>query len=197
MVSPWMMNGSAISYLQRKPNADRLRLLAQAAEGVNYLHTFHPLVVHGDLRGPNILVSESGDACIADFGLAHVAAKDNKHSYSTKWKLAGNPRWMAPELLFGDGADRTPATDVFSFGRLIIELLTGEHPFCELENIASVIVAVEKGDLPQRPDGDAVTWGSTRIYGVWSENVAGRRSPKGHKLMPSLRGYGMLNVRAR
>ncbi|KDQ07623.1 hypothetical protein BOTBODRAFT_87117, partial [Botryobasidium botryosum FD-172 SS1] len=122
MVSPWMANGNAFDYVRSNRGVDRLLLLAQAADGLKFLHDFNPTIVHGDMRGPNVLISASGSACIADFGLSHVVEEASKFSYSTSWMRAGNCAWMAPELLGDDPPPRSTETDVFSFGRMIVEV---------------------------------------------------------------------------
>lgn len=71
---------------------------------------------------PNVLISAFGEACIADFGLSHAIEEVSLFSNSTSWKQAGNPAWMAPELLNEDSPPRSPLTDVFSFGRMMIEV---------------------------------------------------------------------------
>jgi len=152
MVSPWMANGSAKAYIKNNPNVDCVKLLLQAAQGLEYLHTFHPVVVHGDIKGNNILISESGDACIADFGLSSFV-QEGGESYSASWKYGGNVRWQAPEL-WGKAPNnkRTRETDTFAFGRMIYELLTGELPFALLEPLQIVI---QGNLLPPRPDSNA------------------------------------------
>ncbi|KDQ17704.1 hypothetical protein BOTBODRAFT_580817 [Botryobasidium botryosum FD-172 SS1] len=160
MVSPYMENGHATAYVAKQPDLNCLKLLSQIAEGLEYLHDMD--VVHGDLRGPNILISASGDACIADFGLSRVLADFNPQLFSTLWHTAGNPRWLAPELLVeydvkSRGPLRTKETDVFSFGRVIVELTTACAPFAELTD-RSVQVKVQPGVSvnPMRPLGEAV-----------------------------------------
>jgi len=157
MVSPWMANGNAIAYVQRNPRADRLRSLEQAATGLNYLHTFDPPIVHGDVRGCNIFVSASGDACIADFGLSHAleSISISNFSYSTSWKTAGNCAWMAPELLRENPSSRSLSTDVFSFGRVITEITTAKIPFHYLGNVFAILHAACQGRMPERPAADA------------------------------------------
>jgi len=131
LVSPWMDNGGAVGFLKKSPNADCLRLLVQVAEGLDYLHASH--VVHGDLKGSNVLVSGAGDAVIADFGLADISdEEDNKYVNSTAWLVPGNLRWQAPEPISAETMEeirRTTKTDMFAFGRLAIEFITREAPF--------------------------------------------------------------------
>ncbi|KAG6842250.1 hypothetical protein C0991_000220 [Blastosporella zonata] len=55
LVSPWMANGNVLQYLQRNPDDDRRSLILDVAQGLDYLHTFDPSVIHGDLRGVSTL----------------------------------------------------------------------------------------------------------------------------------------------
>ncbi|KIK57635.1 hypothetical protein GYMLUDRAFT_262816 [Collybiopsis luxurians FD-317 M1] len=108
MVSAWCDNGTISSYLKKKPEADRLGLVAS---GVAYLHHFKPPVIHGDLKGGNILVDGHGKAVITDFGLSKVvedlanlsrSANDDEGSKPRSTSssfFAGSTRWMAPELV--------------------------------------------------------------------------------------------------
>ncbi|KAJ3549239.1 hypothetical protein NMY22_g962 [Coprinellus aureogranulatus] len=112
MVSPWYLNGVICDYLKVAPDADRLKLLVQIASGVNHLHAHSPPIVHGDLKGGNILIDVHGYAIITDFGLSKVmeevsqACSDEENTppgtacggRGTS-VFAGSTRWMAPELI--------------------------------------------------------------------------------------------------
>jgi len=154
-----MENGHALDFVQKHPEADCHKLLVQVAEGLEYLHTFETPVIHGDLRGPNILISKSGDACIADFGLSELRAEGYNPNYSTPWFTAGHPRWQAPEIILAETneeARRTTATDIFAFGRVMLELFTRKVPFFYIRHDAAVTRRVQSGQLPDRPPSDEV-----------------------------------------
>jgi len=154
MVSPWMSNGDILRYLKNNPEADRLKLLGQIGEGLLYLHTLNPPVVHGDIRGGNILVSQAGDACIADFGLSQRLIQEETPEQSSAWYKAGNPRWQAPELLrattFKD-LNRSASSDMFAYGRVIFEVFTGQVPFAAIEMHPVVVSLVLDKKMPDRP----------------------------------------------
>ncbi|KDQ09871.1 hypothetical protein BOTBODRAFT_95627, partial [Botryobasidium botryosum FD-172 SS1] len=159
LVSPWMGNGHALDFVNNHPDADILKLVWQIADGLVYLHTFDPQVIHGDLKGANIFISESGDACIADFGLSELKVQENDLTYSTPWFAAGHPRWQAPEILSAESneqARRTTQTDVFAFGRVMLELFTGEVPFAYINYSLQVVKNVLNGEFPDRPDDATV-----------------------------------------
>jgi len=156
MVSPWMENGDLRRFLKRTLGANYLKLLLQIAEGLQFLHTLDPPIIHGDLKGPNILISGTGDACIADFGLSHRLVDGVSKDYSSPWHNAGNTRWQAPEILKAETAEdgkRTTCSDVFAFGRVIIEVFTMEVPFSEISSNLVVGTKVLAGKNPMRPKG--------------------------------------------
>ncbi|KDQ09707.1 hypothetical protein BOTBODRAFT_520527 [Botryobasidium botryosum FD-172 SS1] len=170
MVSPWKHNGGALEYVQQNPNADSLYLLAQVADGLVYPHHFKQPIIHGDIRGANILISEDGDACIADFGLSELV-EENAPRYSTPWYIAGHPRWQAPETIkakTNEEARRTKATDIFAFGRLMLELLTRNIPFFYISTDSAIALTVMRGDLPEKPiDKDTIARGLTdEVWGL-------------------------------
>ena len=82
-----------------------LPILRDISQGMRFLHTADPQVIHGDLKAQNILVDSRFRAKVADFGL----------SQKKKIGGTGTPFWMAPELLRRE-CSNSSATDVFSFG---------------------------------------------------------------------------------
>ncbi|KDQ14249.1 hypothetical protein BOTBODRAFT_72888, partial [Botryobasidium botryosum FD-172 SS1] len=160
LVSPWMASGDAREFVNRYPDIDRASILLQAAKGLHYLHTRNPVLVHGDLKAANVLISENGTVHIADFGLSRWGISGFSLGYSDAWRFAGNARWQAPELIRGledgDPERRTTESDVFAFGRFMTEIYTGEIPFSSLSDFA-VLVSLLKGTLlPNRPTGPEV-----------------------------------------
>ncbi|KAF9785470.1 kinase-like domain-containing protein [Thelephora terrestris] len=116
IVSEWMPNGTVREYVNENPGANRVGLLLDVAEGLNYLHASH--TTHGDLKGPNILVDCTGRACLADFGLASVVRGLTSVLVTEVQGYSG--RWAAPEVL-GSGDRNTREADVFSFGMVVVE----------------------------------------------------------------------------
>ncbi|KAJ6558076.1 kinase-like domain-containing protein [Mycena capillaripes] len=176
MVSPWMKYGTVLKYLSQHRRADVDKLLLQVAEGLGYLHSMN--IVHGDLRGTNILVSDDLNACLADFGLTSViAAASTTDTSSTNH--AGSTRWMAPELIqphaFGcDRFVRTRASDVYAYACVCLELHTGCLPFLDVVQEVPVILKVIAGERPARPD----TFMSDDLWALvkaaWAQNFYDR-----------------------
>ncbi|TEB22338.1 kinase-like protein [Coprinellus micaceus] len=154
LVSPWMGSGNVVDYLRANPTAERPLLLSDIASGMSYLHENN--IVHGDLKGANILVSESGRASLADFGLSRVSGPALLTSVVTGTaKNTGTIRWLAPELLsLEDDADPkvTRTSDVYSYGCACYEIMTGNIPFFQTRNNYSIPALVLAGGRPRRPD---------------------------------------------
>lgn len=101
----------------------RMRLFSQVCEAVAYAH--RNLVVHRDLKPANILVTADGQVKLLDFGVAKLIAFDDKLTSTLGAPLT--PASAAPEQLLGGAI--TTATDVYTLGLLLFELLTGTRPW--------------------------------------------------------------------
>ncbi|KAG8990710.1 hypothetical protein FRB94_013165 [Tulasnella sp. JGI-2019a] len=92
------------------------------ASGLAYLHA--NIVIHGDLKAANILLGDTLQPKICDFGLTK-AMRSEYHLTSAALKGAGSWRWMSPELLKeSESAVKTTASDVYAFGIMIAEVIT-------------------------------------------------------------------------
>ncbi|KAK0440640.1 kinase-like domain-containing protein [Armillaria borealis] len=147
MVSAWCEHGTIRHYLKSvNPKADRMKLMSQVASGVAYLHAFKPPIVHGDLKGGNILIDRQGYAIITDFGTM---------------------RWMAPEMILALVEDEsepkvprvTTASDVYAFGSVCLEIMTGALPYPCRKHDPGVMIDIMRGIKPSRgapmPDSEA------------------------------------------
>ncbi|EDR00010.1 uncharacterized protein LACBIDRAFT_314918 [Laccaria bicolor S238N-H82] len=156
MVSPWCEHGTLCNYLEHFPSVNRLRLLAQVASAIAYLHTFRPTIVHGDLNGGNILVDERGYAIITDFGLSKVIEEMSETISKGTSFFAGSTRWMAPELIMAlveDDGQIPPITtfsDVYAFASVCLKVATGQLPYPHRTNDHAVTVDIIRGVKPTR-----------------------------------------------
>jgi len=140
-----------VQFLERaKPSyMNRLSLTLDVARGLSYLHDNR--VVHGDLKGVNILVTPSGTACIADFGLSSIAeSKALKSTLSSLTSRGGSIRWQAPELF--EGKQNSYLSDVYAYACVCYEIFTGKQPFYELRLDGAVMLQVIQGARPSRPE---------------------------------------------
>ncbi|KAF8210766.1 kinase-like domain-containing protein [Mycena galopus ATCC 62051] len=151
LVSPWMSNGHIVEFLRNAPpGTDRVSLMLDIALGLEYLHSKH--VVHGDLKGANILVTPSGRACLADFGLSSIIAMSMQFSPSPTGARGGTPRYQAPELLKCPESRTQFESDVYAVACVYYEILSGKTPFFEIKNYVYLGIQVLNGLRPTRPD---------------------------------------------
>ncbi|KAK7483086.1 hypothetical protein BaRGS_00025654 [Batillaria attramentaria] len=145
----------------------RVRICAQVADGMAFLHSTKPPIIHRDLRCGNIFLSDNDLVKVADFGLIKllqpVREECPQDDCCCRRTMSGCPasiRWTAPELLshprvkegVGKGVDIiTTACDVFSFAMVMWELPMCEDPFEELATEAEVIEIVKNGGRPETP----------------------------------------------
>ncbi|TFK39077.1 hypothetical protein BDQ12DRAFT_630265 [Crucibulum laeve] len=116
--------------------------ISQVLEGLVYLHDQG--VIHRDIKGANILTNKDGTVKLADFG---VAAKTGG---VTDGAVVGSPYWMAPEVIEQSGA--TTASDIWSVGCVVIELLEGHPPYHTLDPMPALFRIVQD-DCPPIPEG--------------------------------------------
>ncbi|KAL0577950.1 hypothetical protein V5O48_004057 [Marasmius crinis-equi] len=171
LLSPWLENSNLVKFLKvaapehvdrfalvsRYSGCSRIRQNAHAipqahdiATGLSYLHQM--TVVHGDLKGVNVVVNELFRACITDFGLSCIADAHVPNLTSSTTRTAGTVRWQAPELLTGSNKV-TKESDVYAYACVCYEIYAGCHPFPELTKEGAVILKVIQGELPTRPEG--------------------------------------------
>ncbi|KAJ8567170.1 hypothetical protein K7X08_019378 [Anisodus acutangulus] len=124
LVYPYMSNGSVASRLRAKPVLDwgtRKRIALGAARGLLYLHEqCDPKIIHRDVKAANILLDDYCEAVVGDFGLAKLLDHQDSHVTTA---VRGTVGHIAPEYLStGQSSEKT---DVFGFGILLLELITG------------------------------------------------------------------------
>lgn len=137
-------SGTLRQYRTRHKHVD-LRALKnwsrQILEGLLYLHSHDPPVIHRDLKCDNIFVNgNQGEVKIGDLGLAAILQKANSaHS------VIGTPEFMAPELY---EEEYNELVDIYAFGMCLLELVTFEYPYMECTNPAQIYKKVSSGVKP-------------------------------------------------
>ncbi|KAG7555426.1 Leucine-rich repeat-containing N-terminal plant-type [Arabidopsis suecica] len=126
LVYPYMSNGSVASRMKAKPVLDwsiRKRIAIGAARGLVYLHEqCDPKIIHRDVKAANILLDDYCEAVVGDFGLAKLLDHQDSHVTTA---VRGTVGHIAPEYLStGQSSEKT---DVFGFGILLLELVTGQR----------------------------------------------------------------------
>lgn len=158
-VTEFMANGSLRSVLLRKDRSldrrRRLMIAMDAAFGMEYLHLKN--IVHFDLKCDNLLVNmrdPQRPICkVGDFGLSRI-----KRNTLVSGGVRGTLPWMAPELLNGSSSRVSEKVDVFSFGIVMWEILTGDEPYASM-HCGAIIGGIVKNTLrPPIPDGCDSEW---------------------------------------
>ncbi|URD86892.1 STYKc, partial [Musa troglodytarum] len=104
--------------------ATRVKVAAGAARGIAYLHEdCHPRIIHRDIKTSNILLDNKFEAQVSDFGLARLAMDACTHVTT---RVMGTFGYLAPE--YASSGKLTERSDVFSFGVVLLELITGRKP---------------------------------------------------------------------
>lgn len=122
----------------------QLSFARDTSQGMNYLHSFTPPILHRDLKSPNLLVDNAFGIKISDFGLARVKAH-----IQTMTGNCGTMQWMAPEVLAAQ--KYTEKADVFSFGIVLWETITRACPYEGLSQIQAALGVLNNNLRPTIP----------------------------------------------
>ena len=148
------------SRIRRGPmsTAEALHLIENMADGLAAAHQAG--IVHRDVKSGNVMLADSSDrtrAVITDFGLAQAMRESEEYTPLTKsGAVAGTVGYMAPEQIRGERV--TPAADIYSFGVVIYEMVTGRLPFTGNSNVGVALQHLNEAPPSPRkfaPDLDA------------------------------------------
>ncbi|KAL5543706.1 hypothetical protein UlMin_007490 [Ulmus minor] len=175
-VTEYMVDGSLRHVLLRKDRyldrRKRLIIAMDAAFGMEYLHSKN--IVHFDLKCDNLLVNLKDPLrpiCkVGDFGLSKI-----KRNTLVSGGVRGTLPWMAPELLNGSSNKVSEKVDVFSFGIVLWEILTGEEPYANMHYGAIIGGIVNNTLRPTIPSHCDSEW-RTLMEQCWAPNPAVRPS---------------------
>merc|ERR1719159_1890080 len=120
-----------------------LNMCMQLADGVRYLHSQDPVVVHRDLKTQNVVLDLNWNIKLCDFGLT----ESMERTHITKQNNGGSPRYMAPEL-FDCKTKITEKIDIWAMGCIFVEVFGGPLPY---ENITSLAELTRELLVHRRP----------------------------------------------
>jgi len=137
LVTEYMPGGSLHHLLHVRrlllPLGHGLNMCMQLAEGVAYLHSQNPVVVHRDLKSQNVVLDMNLNLKLCDFGLT----ESMERTHITKRNNGGSPRYMAPEL-FDCRTKITEKVDIWAMGCIFIEIFGGTLPYDGINTLAEL-----------------------------------------------------------
>ncbi|XP_073140394.1 serine/threonine-protein kinase STY46-like isoform X2 [Henckelia pumila] len=146
VVIEFMPGGSVYDFLHKQKGVFKLPALLRVAidvsKGMTYLHQNN--IIHRDIKAANLLMDENEVVKIADFGIARV-----QHQSGIMTAETGTYRWMAPEVI--GHKPYSHKADVFSFGVVLWELLTGKLPYANMTPLQAAVSVVQQGLRPAIP----------------------------------------------
>ena len=144
LVMRYLPGGTLKKFLNKPVSwQEAVRLLKPIAEALSYAHSKG--LVHRDIKPSNILITESGDPILTDFGIAKILSSEETLDLTTTGIGVGTPEYMAPEQAEGKAIDER--ADVYSLGVVFYELVTGRKPFIA-DTPMAVIVKQMHDPLP-------------------------------------------------
>ncbi|KAI4980096.1 hypothetical protein ZWY2020_016849 [Hordeum vulgare] len=147
LIYPYMENGSLDDWLHNGDGGvssfldwpTRLKIAQGASRGLSYIHgVCKPHIVHRDIKSSNVLLDKEFKAYVADFGLSRLI--DSRTHFTTE--LVGTPGYIPPE--YGQGWVATLRGDMYSFGMVLLELLTGRRPVLVLSSSKELVSWVQE-----------------------------------------------------
>eukprot|EP01067_Filipodium_phascolosomae_P001062 Filipodium_phascolosomae@DN174_c0_g1_i1.p1 len=129
LITEFMPGGSLHHLLHvrrvRLPLLTKLNMCIQMSDGVTYLHSREPKIIHRDLKSLNVVLDDNLNLKICDFGLTETMER----THITKKNNGGSPRYMAPELFDERSRHITEKIDVWAMGCILIEIFGGPLPY--------------------------------------------------------------------
>lgn len=122
------------------------KVMAEISDAVSYAH--QQGILHRDLKPSNVMLDDEGKAYLADFGLAKES--QNRVSLTRSGAVLGTPSYMSPEQAAGNRGQVGVASDVYSLGAILYNMLTGRPPFLGASPVETVLMVLEQDPVAPR-----------------------------------------------
>lgn len=206
LIMPFIKNGSAFKYIvesQTIPEEEAWKMLHDVAAGLAYLHEKTPPLIHQDIKPDNIMIGDEGQYLITDFGIS-ARVRSTIRGAKAQEQSGGTLAYMGPER-FSTNPRPIMASDVWSLGAMMFELMTGLPPFGnhggmlqkngadipiiegeysqELKDIVTMCLAKETWDRPSASKIEEMTY--NHIHGI-ATPVETPPSPEPEPVVPAM-----------
>jgi len=160
LVLPYCKYGSSEQLIGKQLSSDEIwKFILDVSSGLNRLHSNEPPIIHQDIKPANILIDNTKDYAITDFG---ISSKHSAHGFYYDDENSGTMAYMAPER-FQENAEPICQSDIWAFGATLFEILTGNVPFgeeggrCQMESKAQVPIVNNTSSDIQRLVNDCLS----------------------------------------
>ncbi|KIO16875.1 hypothetical protein M407DRAFT_85510 [Tulasnella calospora MUT 4182] len=151
LVFPWSENGSLDVYIRKHKklrSVEKLKLLCDAARGLEFLHSRRPPIVHGNLKPGNVFITNELRAALRFFGtLDFLTYALEDYESGLPWFASTPPKAQGYSL----GLDLTSTSDVYGFGGIILAIMSGKQPFHQISRLDAQ-AAILSSRVPQPAD---------------------------------------------
>jgi serine/threonine protein kinase len=143
LVMEYLLGGTLKKLLEKPiPWRDAVRLILPIARGVSYAHQHG--ILHRDIKPANILITESGEPMLSDFGIAKLFMGEQATALTGSGMAIGTPEYMAPEQWNGE---TSPRSDLYSLGIVLYEMVAGRKPYVA-DTPAAILIKQATEPLP-------------------------------------------------
>ena len=147
LVLPYCKKGSAERHIGKIGEPEKLwKFIGDVSSGMAYLHALTPPIIHQDIKPGNVLIDDSDNYSITDFGISAKSGASGRDTFEDE-ERSGTMAYMAPER-YREDAEPTPAGDVWALGAMLYEMITGKVPFGEEGGWAQVQDATVMPEMP-------------------------------------------------
>lgn len=129
LVLPYFSNGSVQKRVGLFKEDEVWKLIHDVASGLKYLHASQPAIIHQDIKPDNIMMADDGQYVLSDFGISSHCRSVLRKSVSESFSSAGTTAYMGPERFGKQSGTPIMASDIYSLGVTVYELITGNTPF--------------------------------------------------------------------
>ncbi|KAJ1309508.1 hypothetical protein OPQ81_006283 [Rhizoctonia solani] len=186
LIAPWRDAGPLKQHILRGSLRAPLRTCIQLVVAVEYLHMNG--IVHGDIKPDNDLITDQGEAQLADFGSATLT-RTNALNFTNTNSFNFTIRFAAPEVLGEESRASTKESDIYALGMVRANIMSGQLPFSDKPAPSFINAVIIMKEQPPRPNFDKTLHGDVAKDEIW--NLLRRcltHAPKGRPKVEEVKG---------